>query len=250
MSYKGAIVTGRGGVGNARAGPSKFGQAVMETHPQTASILAQHEANIIAYERAVIARHKEAKANRPRVSGRGGLGNITESDPRSEKPLRRASLFKGGGDFITSLSSPKDRTDMNAYDEQERIDYARGLKGINRRSRASSTITVNTLSPSRPTFLLTSDSISEVGSSDESSYSISHSPPSITTTHRSKHTFANVWRKVSFSRHRRASAANDHHVHMDLLHRAERVTQSLSHLPLPPTLDISRDAMYSVTKRC
>ena len=60
-----AIVTGRGGVGNARAGPSKFGQAVMETHPQTASILAQHEANIIAYERAVIARHKEAKANRP-----------------------------------------------------------------------------------------------------------------------------------------------------------------------------------------
>lgn len=61
-----------------------------------------------------------------RVSGRGGIGNITESDPRStSKPLRRASLFKGGGDAIAALSSPKDRLDMNAYDEQERLDYAR-----------------------------------------------------------------------------------------------------------------------------
>lgn len=59
------VYTGRGGVGNALAGPAKLGQSVIDTHPQTAHILAQHEANTIAYERAVIARHKEAKANRP-----------------------------------------------------------------------------------------------------------------------------------------------------------------------------------------
>lgn len=58
-------MTGRGGVGNARAGPATLGQSVIETHPQTVAILAQHEANIVAYERSVIARHKEAKANRP-----------------------------------------------------------------------------------------------------------------------------------------------------------------------------------------
>lgn len=60
-----AIVTGRGGAGNALAGPAKLDQSVINTHPQTAHILAQHEANITAYEREVVARHKEAKANRP-----------------------------------------------------------------------------------------------------------------------------------------------------------------------------------------
>lgn len=59
------------------------------------------------------------------VSGRGGIGNITESNPRSPKPLRRASFFKGGGAEIQSLStSPTDRLDMNAFDEDERRKYA------------------------------------------------------------------------------------------------------------------------------
>ena len=61
-----------------------------------------------------------------RVSGRGGIGNITESNPKSPtKPLRRASLFKGGGAGISPLSPPSDLLDMNVYDEEERRKYAR-----------------------------------------------------------------------------------------------------------------------------
>lgn len=137
------LVTGRGGAGNFRAAPLKL-DIDSASHPQTAQILAQHEATNLEYEREVMKRHKEAKANTPvsgiqahlrsrvltrvllqRVSGRGGIGNITESNPRSPtKPLRRASFFKGGGAGISSLSSPTDMLDMNAFDEDERRKYA------------------------------------------------------------------------------------------------------------------------------
>jgi hypothetical protein len=138
------IVTGRGGVGNVRAPPLKL-DVTKISHPQTASILAQHEAANIEYEREVMRRNREIKANTPvsrvtclwsqyllicffckRVSGRGGIGNITESHPKSPtKPLRRASLFfKGGGAGISPLSPPSDMLDMNVYDEAERRKYA------------------------------------------------------------------------------------------------------------------------------
>lgn len=147
MFNQSRVVTGRGGSGNFRAAPLKLD--IVGSYPITAHILAQHEAANLEYESEVIKRHKEAKANKPvssirtpppptgrarmltrvfyiqTVSGRGGIGNITESNPRSPKPLRRASFFKGGGAEIQSLStSPTDRLDMNAFDEDERRKYA------------------------------------------------------------------------------------------------------------------------------
>lgn len=62
--YRQAIVTGRGGVGNVRAAPAKL-DATSISHPQTASILAEHEAHTLEYEREVWKRHKEEKANKP-----------------------------------------------------------------------------------------------------------------------------------------------------------------------------------------
>lgn len=135
--------------------------------------------------------------------------------------------------------------------------------------RTGSTITVNTLSPSRPSFILSSDTISEACSSEDSTLSHSESgsiAPSTTTFRpQGKRSLTAVWRKMSFSRYRHSSLASDNqNIHMDLLDRAARATQSMSHLPptqfdhspssptefgyLPrspaKTIDISRDALY------
>lgn len=58
------VITGRGGAGNVRAIPLKLDVTKM-SHPQTASILAQHEAANIEYEREVLKRNREIKANTP-----------------------------------------------------------------------------------------------------------------------------------------------------------------------------------------
>ncbi|KZP30934.1 hypothetical protein FIBSPDRAFT_945451 [Athelia psychrophila] len=64
---------------------SRFSSSSPATQPILLSMFTEH---ILVYECAVLARYKEAKANRPRVSGRGEIDNITESDPRSTKPQR------------------------------------------------------------------------------------------------------------------------------------------------------------------
>jgi hypothetical protein len=57
-------VTGRGGVGNVRAPALKL-DVTSVSHPQTASILAQHEAANIEYEKQVLRRNRELKASTP-----------------------------------------------------------------------------------------------------------------------------------------------------------------------------------------
>lgn len=147
------IVTGRGGVGNVRAAPLKL-DVTKISHPQTASILAQHEAANIEYEKLVMKRNREIKAITPvslvftlfslfffkkiptcfiskRVSGRGGIGNITESHPGSpRKPVRRASFFKGGG-AGTSPQSPKGEVlDMNVFGGAQHKKYAHSDRSV------------------------------------------------------------------------------------------------------------------------
>jgi len=141
MSNNRPIVTGRGGVGNVRA-PLKL-ELTSISHPQTASILARHEAENLEYERQVLKRNKEIKANTRRVSGRGGIGNITETNPKSPtKSLRRVSLFRGGGAGVSTISTPSNILDMNVYDEEERRSYAHN-KNRWRQSDRPSTASLN-----------------------------------------------------------------------------------------------------------
>jgi hypothetical protein len=55
------------------------------------------------------------------VFGRGGVGNISETRPKiSNKPFKKAFLFKGGGAGISSLSSPSDILDVDVHNEDRR----------------------------------------------------------------------------------------------------------------------------------
>jgi len=197
------------------------------SHPQTASILAQHEAANLEYERQVLKRNREIKANTPRVSGRGGIGNITESNPKSPtKPLRRASLFKGGGAGISPLSPPSDLLDMNVYDEEERRKYAR--ESWRHSSRASS-VTLNgpgsgANSPLSPDSEYSgSDKASgcsiSIRSMSTSNFAVSErSTPPISPS-KEKHKISALWSKVVRSNSR--SRPPPRHKHQDLLARAE-----------------------------
>jgi len=214
------------------------------SHPQTASILAQHEAANMEYEREVLKRNREIKANTPRVSGRGGIGNITESHPKSPtKPLRRASLFKGGGARIAPLSPPSDMLDMNAYDENERRKYAQNHRESWRSSARQSSTTLSGPgsggnSPLSPDSEYSgSDKASACGISirtmSSSNFAISEPTGSPTSPSREKHPISVIWKKVvrSSSRSRRPQKQQD------TLVRAEMATSSH-----PPSLyDLGED---------
>jgi len=205
------IVTGRGGVGNVRAPPLKLDVTSM-SHPQTASILAQHEAANDEYEKQVLRRNREIKANTPRASGRGGIGNITETNPKSTtKPLRRASLFRGGGAGISPLSPPSDILDMNVYDEAERRQYAQ--KNIWRR-RSSTTLSgpgSGANSPLSPDSEYSgSDKTSgysiSIRSMSTSNFAVTEPFSSPTSPSGEKHPISALWSKVVRSNSRQRSS--------------------------------------------
>jgi len=219
------VTTGRGGVGNVRK-TLKL-DVSSSSHPQTASILAQHEAASLEYEREVMKRNREAKANTPRVIGRGGIGNITESYPRNvAKPLRRASLFKGKGAVIVPVSPVNDIFDMNAYDDEERRKYAHDM-GLRRLSGRRSLASLNGPGSGGNSPLSPDSEYSESDMGSTSSISVRslstanlafpESPTSSPTSpSKDKHGLSALWKKVAKSK--QAHSRDQNH---DLLLRTQ-----------------------------
>ncbi|KAI0746256.1 hypothetical protein C8Q80DRAFT_1271177 [Daedaleopsis nitida] len=97
-----AAAPGRCGHGNiTSAAQVRVAGTVPENHPQTAALVLTHAANIVAYERNVIAQNEEFARILGKSSGRGGSGNIkspsTKPRPRSRSFKIRASRRGGKG---------------------------------------------------------------------------------------------------------------------------------------------------------
>jgi len=185
-------------------------------------------------------RNREFKANTPRVSGRGGIGNITESYPRSPtKPLRRASLFKGGGGGLSPVSTGSEGLNMNAYDDEERRNYA-----LWRHSDRQSVTSISGPGSGGNSPLSPDSEYSESELGSTSSVSIHSLPPAnltipesptspasstfstSTTSSKQKHILAGLWKKVAKSKRKHAHGRD---FKQDLILRAQIAASAHPH---------------------
>ncbi|CCM05340.1 uncharacterized protein FIBRA_07554 [Fibroporia radiculosa] len=91
------LTTGRGGVGNIRSGSAarSVSRASAESHPKTASLLADMAHQEAEYERGLLRLSEEAARAGKHSSGRGGVGNI-KSQSKSKSKTRTNSRNKDG----------------------------------------------------------------------------------------------------------------------------------------------------------
>jgi len=118
------LSSGRGGAGNIRSPSVSRDVIVGPANVQTSSILAEHANTAAEYEREIQQRHAEARKDLY-VTGRGGLGNISNPDSRSRSrsqgPAFHSSGRGGAGNIQHSTGDPEQ---IDIQDGTERLRHA------------------------------------------------------------------------------------------------------------------------------